>query len=211
MLRLPGLAQRRHPVPVVEAGDDAGAHRVRHRLGLVARAEGAHQRDEVLARARHQERQRAGGSGVDQQLEALGSGERERLGIGIPLSLTGRPPVLLALADPGADREAELGQLLAQVRQHRAGRRRRRVAAPGREMRLVGEREVGQPRRRLPDVLGVGEELLGRRRVGTQRAQHLRTQLPALVGRAAGRALYRHHCCPAISSTPSSVRERRLA
>jgi len=188
MPRRPAAAVGRHAVPVVEAADDARAHRRRHSLGLIAAREGAHEQLEVAPLGDAQHRHVPGQGRMNGQGQPLGMGQDKTLcRSDLHLTAAGGGPVGGRLTDPVLDREPQLNQAVLQRSEDAHVARLASVGAPGLHVRLVGHGQVpGRHAARLAPGAVVGEQL---RRDLAPRAQRLQNGAPGLVATAHRRVL----------------------
>ena len=135
VLGLPDAAVAGDAIPVVQALDEAGAHRRRHVARLVALGERADQRLEVGAGAGDQQRQQAGDAVAERQDQRFRPLQQqagaERVGFLDPAAAR-RGGVGRLLRDAVLDGEAELREHRGERREHAdlAGALRRTRATP---------------------------------------------------------------------------------
>ena len=135
VLGLPHPAVAGDAIPVVQALDEAGAHRRRHVARLVALGERAHQRLEVGAGAGDEQRQQAGDAVAEREQQRFRPLQQQAgaEGVGfLELAAPGGGAVGRLLRDAVLDREAELREDRGERREDAdlAARARRTRATP---------------------------------------------------------------------------------
>ena len=144
MLALPVRAVGGDAIPVVQAVDDARAHRRRDVVRFVALGERLDERDEVAPVCRHEDRHAPGDRFVDAEVEVLRTDERRtRRGriSRLAFALARGVHILRLLADASANRKAHLREVPLQRQERAAVQRFLRVVRPDGGVRLVLERK----------------------------------------------------------------------